>query len=314
MRNLLTFSVLFALNLAQAFAWNPHEIFRGVQQLSNHTTYTHRLLINQPAYIPCFKSTDSLGNQSSTIYWSHRGFRLDRDSSFISALWDLNGTLMIYHVLPRKIYLWCHYQTDSVSKIFIHHLEFVSSPFVQVIYAVEMNANFTAETEKILDDFYVRQMKNCIIQSDESGIVVLEGIYGIEFEKDAVQKTAVLEAIRRTCETQLDCTGVSLDFFSCYINSGPGTAFYSIDFSTTHNVEMGIFIETNFTDFFEQINQTVTEIEKEIEFSKGRILSSGFENIPRTSIDLNINIKHRMVKICLGVAGRLNIEGKLECG
>nr|CDS30297.1 hypothetical protein HmN_000271500 [Hymenolepis microstoma] len=313
MRNLLAFSVLFALQLALTFAWSPHVMFKGVEKASNHTTYTHRLLINQPAYIPCFKPEDSRGNQSSTIYWSHRGFKLDRDGPFISARWDLNGTLIIYYVLPRKIYLWCHYQTDSASQVFIHHLEFIASPLVQVVYAVEMNANFTAETEKMLDDFYVRQMRNCIIQSDESGIVVPEGIYGIDFEKAAVQKTAVLEAIRSTCESQLDCTGVSLDFFSCFINSGRGTGFYSIDFSTMHNVEMGIFIETNFTDFVEQINQTVASIKKEVEFSKGRILSSGFEKIPRTSIELQMKIQHRMVKICLGVSGRLNIEGKMEC-
>ncbi|VDL59658.1 unnamed protein product [Hymenolepis diminuta] len=313
MRIFLTCSVLFALKIVQAFAWSPHKVFNKIEKISNYTTYTHRLLINYPAHIPCFESKDAPGGQASTIFWSHREFKIDKDSPFISANWDINGTLMIHHILLRKLYLWCHYQTDSARQIFVHHLEFVGSPFVQAIFAVEMNVNITEESEKVLDDFYVRQMRNCIVQSDESGTVIPEAIRGIDFEKPVIQKTAILEAVQKTCETQLDCIGVSLDFFSCYIHAGRAIGVYSIDFSTMHNVEMGMFIETNATDFGEQINQTVKRIENEVELSKGKILSVGFEKIPRTAVDLQMTIQKRIVKICLGASGRLNIEGKMEC-
>lgn len=243
------------LGLIQILALSPHKIFNEVEEASNTLIYTHRLQINRPVHIPCFKPEDAPTNQTSTIFWSHRGFKIDKDSPFISARWDNLGTLMIYHVLPRKLYLWCHFRTNSNSHIFIHHLEFVASPFIQVVYAVEINATLTSENEKILDGFYFTQMGNCIIHSESGGTVLTDDIPGVDLGKSVVQKTAILEATRATCESRLDCIGVSLDFFECFIHTGRYQSVYSIDFSTIHSAEMGIFLEVNATEIDGQINQ-----------------------------------------------------------
>ncbi|KAM7542774.1 hypothetical protein Aperf_G00000016807 [Anoplocephala perfoliata] len=266
----------------------------------------------EPDYEKC-EPEDAPTNQTSTIFWSHRGFKIDKDSPFILARWDNLGTLMIYQILPRKLYLWCHIQSSSNSHIFIHHLEFVASPFIQVVYAVEMNVTFTTEVEKLMDDFYFSQMSNCIIHSESGGTVLADDIPGVDLRKAVVQKTAILEAVRATCESHLDCIGVSLDFFECYINTGRDQSIYSIDFSTIHSAEMGIFLEMNVTDFGRQVNQTVSRIESAVELSKGRILSVGFGKIPRVAIELQMDIQHRIVKSCLGVSGKLSEEGEMEC-
>lgn len=254
MLHLVLFCLLSVLSNEITVAWNPHKYFTKIEIKPNYTTYTHRLLINHPAQISCFKHEGNIVN-GTQIFWTHRGFKLDASSPFISAQWDNEGNLMINQVLPRKIYLWCHYPWKSKVHIYMHHLEFVAAPLVQAIYAVEMIANFTADKESLLDDFYVREMRNCLIQSDESGTVAPEESGGIDFHLPVIQKTAIIEAVEKICASRYDCISLSLDFFSCSVNTRADTSFYSIDFSTMHNLEMGTFLKKKNVDMNVQINQ-----------------------------------------------------------
>ncbi|EUB64011.1 hypothetical protein ECG_06396 [Echinococcus granulosus] len=298
-------------------AWSPHTLFNQSSIETNYTTYAHRLLINRPVEIPCFKPTDGPTGgptRNFTIYWSHRGFNLTTTGSpFVSAYWDCNGILIINSVLPHQINLWCHLEADNGSRLFIHRLDFIESAYIQTIFAVDMNATLTTNATKAFQEFLFSQKSNCVVQLQGGGISVLKEVADVDLRRAVFQKKAVLDAAQDVCEAAVDCTGVSLDFFQCYIHMGQKTALYSIDFSIMHTVDVGIFVNKDDFQIDKKINQTIMRLSNAVKRTKGRIMSSGFGKIPRTDVNLDINVQNRKVEICLGVAGVLSRSGKAEC-
>ncbi|VDK34106.1 unnamed protein product [Taenia asiatica] len=314
--NYFAFSLLF-IPSSLIIVWSPHTLFNQSFSATNYTTYAHRLLVNRPAEIPCFKPNNDPSRgltQNTTIYWSHRGYNLTTTGSpFISAYWDVSGTLVINTILPHQINLWCHLKAGNTTLLFVHRLDFVESPYIQTIFAVDMNATLTTNATKAFQAFLFSQRTNCIVQLQGGGISVLKEVADIDLKKAVFQRRVVLEAAQDACESAIDCTGVSLDFFQCYVHMGQKIALYSIDFSIMHYVDVGAFVNKDDFQINRQIEQTVLRLLNAVKRTKGRIMSSGFGKIPRTDVNLDIHVQNRTVKICLGVAGVLSRGGKEEC-
>ncbi|VDM19565.1 unnamed protein product [Hydatigera taeniaeformis] len=298
-------------------AWSPHALFNQSFSGPNYTAYTHRLLVNRPAEIPCFRPIDcpiTGPTQTYTAYWSHRGFNLTTTGSpFISAYWDIGGTLVINTILPHQINLWCHLKTDNTSRLFVHRLDFIEFPYIQTVFAVDMNATLTTNATKAFQEFILGQKTNCIVLLEGGGMSALKEVAGIDLRKAVFQKTAILEAAQEICQTEFDCIGVSLDFFQCYLHMGQKAALYSIDFSIMHSIDIGVFVNRDDFQIDSKIKQTVLRLIDSIKRTKGKIMSTGFGKVPRTDVSLYINVQHRTVKICLGEAGVLNRRGRAEC-
>ncbi|VDD79331.1 unnamed protein product [Mesocestoides corti] len=317
MSNKITVYCLLTLILSFAYSWSPHNLFTWSSDKSSHVTYTHRLLINRPVQIPCFKSTDTPPDHShlnSTIYWSHRGFKLTAtESPFLSAYWDDLGTLIISCILPRQINLWCHYRGPNVSSLFVHRIDFTEATFTQTIFAVDINASLTTNLSKAYQEFLYSQKSNCGVQLQGGGLAVLKGAPNIDLTRAVYQKRVVLEAALDACEAGFDCLGVSLDFFECWVNMVRKTALYSIDFSIMHTVDVGVFVNDDGFALDTQIQKTISRVVMAVKRTKPGMVSSGFGRMKKADVSLELTVQNRTVRTCLGVAGKPHRSFKGEC-
>lgn len=119
-----------------------------------------------------------------------------------------------------------------------------------------MNASLTTNATKAFQEFLLSQKTNCIVRLQGGGISVLKEVAGIDLRKAVFQKRAVLEAAQDACESAIDCAGVSLDFFQCYVHMGQKVALYSIDFSVMHTIDVGVFVNSD--DF--QIDRKMEQV------------------------------------------------------
>ena len=248
---------LLLLKFVVISTWSPHTLFNSTLRKSKYTTYEHRLLVNRPVQIPCFKPTNTSNNAENVkIYWSHRGFNLTLyDSPFISAYWDREGTLIINSVMARQINLWCHVESDAGSHLYVHRLDFVEAAYMQTVFAVDMNATLVTNSTKAFHEFLFSQQSNCIVRLQGGGISVLKDTPGIDLDKAVFQKIIVLETAQKICDERIDCIGVTLDYFHCLVEMDQKTAIYSVDFSIIHTVDFGIFVTSDDFTLDQQIKQ-----------------------------------------------------------
>ena len=228
-----------------------HRLFVWTSTQNGHIIYTHRLLINRRAQLPCFREGDAEFSDTASVRWTHRGFNITSSHSpFVSADWDAHGNLMIHSILPRQINLWCH----NIDKLFVHRLEFSEAAFTQTIFAVDMRAQIITNLSKSYQEFLYSQTSNCRVQVTGGGLGVLKDAAGVDLTKDVFQKKIVMETVEHICEDNLDCIGFSLDFFECSVSMVDNTAYYSLDFSILHSMNDLVENSSTGVNHLEDIN------------------------------------------------------------